>query len=85
LNVHGKFNFFNFFIMLKNILNLEGAQQLSKKEQNTIHGGGGGYCVSTCGTGMPACPEGSACVQTWCALVTFQGWYNVCYSQSGDQ
>ncbi len=26
--------------MLKNILNLEGAQQLSKKEQSSINGGG---------------------------------------------
>jgi len=31
--------------MLKNILNLKGAQQLNKNEQNIINGGGGQNCV----------------------------------------
>lgn len=33
--------------MLKNILNLKGAQQLSKKEQNAINGGDSPYGVCT--------------------------------------
>ena len=37
--------------MLKNILNLGGAQQLSKKEQNTINGGAGPYSVK-CSSGV---------------------------------
>ena len=48
-------------MMLKNILNLEGAQQLSKNEQSYINGGGtdcgtrpgvhcsDGYCCGSCG------------------------------------
>ena len=55
--------------MLKNILNLEGAQQLSKNEQQTINGGGiycrvqdyGKVCNGLghicCGTGL-CLPEG---------------------------
>jgi hypothetical protein len=46
----------NFTIMLKNILNLNGAQQLSKNEQKSVNGGGpfgvskggGQVCSSFC-------------------------------------
>jgi coenzyme F420-reducing hydrogenase gamma subunit len=45
--------------MLKNILNLKGAQQLSKKEQNAINGGAGscGYATeSLCNAACPSYP-----------------------------
>jgi hypothetical protein len=46
--------------MLKQILNLEGAQQLSKKEQNAINGGGSGSCgyetESLCDMHCPSYP-----------------------------
>jgi hypothetical protein len=61
--------------MLKNILNLKGAQQLSKKEQNTINGGGHngcGYeteseCINT------GCGEPNACSYVHCAF-NWYGW-----------
>jgi len=50
--------------MLKNILNLKGAQQLSKKEQNTIYGGAAGDWAITCNSGVqitnaPDCDSGT--------------------------
>ncbi|MCF6306340.1 MAG: hypothetical protein L3J09_00110 [Flavobacteriaceae bacterium] len=44
--------------MLKNILKLEGAQQLSKKEQQSISGGG-----TVCYGGLPGvhCSNGYCC------------------------
>ncbi len=53
--------------MLKNILNLEGAQQLSKKEQQDINGGwivrpacSGGPCNN--GTMFSGCPNWDSCI-----------------------
>lgn len=49
--------------MLKNILNLEGAQNLSKEAQKSINGGIG-PCVNTgarCASGPTPCPRGQAC------------------------
>ena len=53
--------------MLKNILKLDGAQQLSKKEQKEINGSapvwcgycqcGGGIIVYACGNGTTVCPN----------------------------
>ena len=37
-----------FSIMLKNILNLNGAQELSKNEQKSLIGGGPGDCLQGC-------------------------------------
>jgi hypothetical protein len=51
--------------MLKQILNLEGAQQLSKKEQNAINGGSGG-CIDNCSAQIP-CPSNMHCVAYWCS------------------
>jgi hypothetical protein len=53
----------NIYIMLKNILNLEGAAQLSKAQQNQIFGGedpfigGSGWCEDTCSSDSD-CPDG---------------------------
>ena len=52
--------------MLKNILKLDGAQQLSKNEQKSISGGiGGGKCVNSninCwGLGNAGCPTRQGC------------------------
>lgn len=63
--------------MLKNILNLKGAQQLSKKEQNAIHGGGGGSCgyetEILCEGNCPSWPWD--CVQVFCSPgPPFSGW-----------
>ena len=44
LNDYGIINL-NIQIMLKNILNLKGAQKLSKNEQITINGGGSSRCA----------------------------------------
>ena len=56
--------------MLKNILNLNGAQQLNKSEQNSINGGGydcgalpgvhcsDGYCCGTCSGPKNTCSPG---------------------------
>ena len=46
--------------MLKNILNLKGAQQLSKKEQQNINGGG----IPNCSLWMAACAPGTWCINT---------------------
>ena len=51
--------------MLKNILKLEGAQILSKQEQNAIHGGNAGLCYNFCYQSSP-CPEGSFCLVAQC-------------------
>jgi hypothetical protein len=49
--------------MLKNILILKGAQQLSKTEQITIHGGS---CIDECGPEHPhECNENQKCMQQW--------------------
>ena len=53
--------------MLKNILNLEGAQQLSKTEQNAINGGAGGSCIDNCTIGGIPCPSQMHCVAYWCS------------------
>ena len=53
--------------MLKNILNLEGAQQLSKKDQKEINGGlkiYRGSCETPEGGGAIVCPTGTSCVDT---------------------
>jgi hypothetical protein len=49
-------------IMLKNILNLKGAHQLSKKEQLAINGGVL-TCYNHCGGG---CGTGEQCVEFIC-------------------
>ena len=50
--------------MLKQILNLKGAQQLSKKEQNSINGGAGEWCVDHCQTS--GCPSNEQCIKFAC-------------------
>lgn len=53
--------------MLKNILNLNGAQQLSKKDQKEINGGKKlyrGTCELPEGGSTIVCPEGTVCVDT---------------------
>jgi hypothetical protein len=56
--------------MLKNILNLNGAQQLSKKDQKSTNGGAcqcqgrcplGYHCVGKCGCEID-CPPGQVCI-----------------------
>jgi hypothetical protein len=62
--------------MLKNILNLEGAQQLSKKEQNVINGGDG-LCIDECGPNHPhECNENQKCLNQSCDGVN-SAWYCV--------
>ena len=53
-------------IMLKNILKLNGAQQLSKSEQGSINGGG--PLQEQCGDGcnVGGCPTHLTCVQVFC-------------------
>jgi hypothetical protein len=52
--------------MLKNILNLEGAQKLTKNEQKSINGGAPVYCQrSQCDTNQ-ACSSGAYCEQKIC-------------------
>lgn len=46
--------------MLKNILNLEGAQKLTKKEQKSINGGRM-FCDET-----RLCPTGQCCISRTC-------------------
>ncbi len=41
--------------MLKNILNLKGAQLLNKAEQKDIRGGGGRFCGEWCPDGSCLC------------------------------
>lgn len=53
--------------MLKNILNVNGAQELSKSEQKEINGGKKlyrGTCELPEGGSPIVCPEGTACVDT---------------------
>jgi hypothetical protein len=53
--------------MLKNILKLDGAQQLSKNEQKTINGGlkiYRGTCELPEGGSSIVCPVGTSCVDT---------------------
>jgi len=47
--------------MLKNILNLEGAQKLEKSEQAVINGGAGHRC-----TPMGECPAPEICINGRC-------------------
>jgi len=47
--------------MLKNILNLKGAQQLNKSEQNSIHGGGGSRCDTATAALCNGVSEGDCC------------------------
>ena len=47
--------------MLKNILKLNGAQQLNKVEQLNINGGGGLGCLVYSCTGEP---DGTSCINT---------------------
>ena len=52
--------------MIKNILNLEGAQKLTNEEQKSINGGiGAGPCVNSnkvcTNTGNAGCPRGQGC------------------------
>jgi len=51
--------------MLKNILNLEGAQQLTSAEQKSINGGIVWPCVDSnrvcTNTGNAGCPRGQGC------------------------
>ena len=47
--------------MLKNILNLKGAQQLNKNEQNTIHGGGSSRCDTATAALCNGLPDGACC------------------------
>jgi len=62
--------------MLKNILNLEGAQQLNKTEQKSIQGGGpystGGCANKRCSNGR--CGYRETCVQHTCNGV----WEMIC-------
>jgi len=52
--------------MLKQILNLKGAQQLSKKEQQSINGGELG-CIDECyNANSGSCPGNEYCHVTWC-------------------
>ncbi len=51
--------------MIKKILELKGAQQLSKKEQNAINGGAGGLCIDECYNGGP-CSGSQWCHVTMC-------------------
>ena len=51
--------------MLKNILNLKGAQQLSKKEQNDILGGDG-LCPNQCGPSAPCIDPNDHCLYLAC-------------------
>lgn len=53
--------------MLKNILNLDGAQQLSQNEQKEINGGRKlfkGTCDNPVGGSVLVCPQGTVCVDT---------------------
>jgi len=48
--------------MLKNILNLKGAQKLSKAEQTTINGGGSSRCATNPCVGQP---NGTCCTNSF--------------------
>ena len=65
--------------MLKNILNVNGAQEMSKTEQKAIKGSGAGsrsLCNSTCSG-----PIGSACGQPGWTCATFTCyWDDTTYS-----
>jgi hypothetical protein len=47
--------------MLKNILNLEGAQELSKKEQKLINGKGGDILACRCPNGTVVVGHADSC------------------------
>jgi hypothetical protein len=52
--------------MLKNILNLKGAQQLSKKVQLTINGGAGEECPRRCEENTCTSSEYPQCIAFSC-------------------
>jgi len=66
--------------MLKNILNLKGAQQLSKNEQQAINGGAPGNqtCIDQCFNGAP-CPSGF-CIHLFCNGDPTSPIYGICLS-----
>jgi len=75
--------------MLKNILNLNGAQELSKNEQKTIQGAGGSrmLCIDQCQGGGP-CPSGSSCVIFGCFPwhdQPFSSTYGLCIGGGGNE
>jgi hypothetical protein len=84
LNVHSKYNFLNINKMIKKILELTGAQQLSKKEQNAINGGCGGLCIDECYGGGP-CGENESCVTFMCFADPCRPLYGLCISNGGNQ
>lgn len=53
--------------MLKNILNLEGAQQLTKKEQKTINGGAV-PCIVVTPTEVRGCQLPEICTKYGCKI-----------------
>jgi len=70
--------------MLKNILKLDGAQQLSKKEQNAINGGGA--CIDECMSAGFCSEEGSECVLFSCNGEGFPfPDYGLCIPNGGNQ
>ena len=70
--------------MLKNILNLKGAQQLSKTEQKSLVGGGSGsLCIDQCMAAGGLCPSGSSCVHFRCFGIGQI--YGVCVSGGNEK
>lgn len=72
--------------MLKNILNLNGAQELSKNEQKSIHGGGplqGSGCQHECY--YDPCGPYETCVSSWCGGGGNQVLIWHCVSNNGDK
>ena len=61
--------------MKKSILNLKGAQELSKNEQKSVNGGISKLCSRTSPDlfGNPSCPQGYTniqyCPKTWCFAI----------------
>jgi len=52
---------------MKYLLNLKNAKLLSKKEQKSINGGGGGLCIDSCGPNSGfTCDPAQSCVQVFC-------------------
>ncbi|MFC4634873.1 hypothetical protein ACFO3O_13210 [Dokdonia ponticola] len=79
--------------MLKNILKLEGAQELNKKAQKSIKGGGpkpgGGGPFSGCrnnDTCDSPCTNGSVCTQVFCgpSNTPGYGWDWQCVANGGN-
>jgi len=74
--------------MLKNILNLEGAQKLSKNEQKSVSGGGAGGTIGCSGQTQCEvdCPEGGYCGPVW-SNTTGGSWSceYVCFYDGGNE